>query len=50
MRRLRLRRRLFWAGVVLGLLLLLLAASVASAALAATDAAGRLTGRLAVGR
>jgi hypothetical protein len=50
MRRRRLTRRLFWAAVVLGLLILVLAANVASAALAATDAAGRLTGRLAAGR
>jgi hypothetical protein len=47
MRRRRSRSRLFWAGVALGLLLLVLAATVASAALAAPGAARRLAGRLA---
>lgn len=41
------RRRLLWAGVLLGLLLLVLVATVASAAVAAVEAAGRLPGRLA---
>ena len=49
MRRYRRRSRLFWAGVALGLLLLVLAATVASAALAAGGAVGRLPRRLATG-
>lgn len=43
----RRRRRLLWAGVLLGLLLLTLATTVASALVAAVHAAGRLPGRLA---
>jgi hypothetical protein len=47
MRRRRLRSRLFWAAVLLGLLLLVAAATVASWFASATRAAGRLPSRLA---
>ena len=43
----RLRRRLFWTSVVVGLLLLVLAATVAQAVVAAPRVAWRLPGRLA---
>ncbi len=43
----RLRRRLFWTSVVIGLLLLVIAATVAQAVVAAPRVAWRLPGRLA---
>jgi hypothetical protein len=46
-RRSRLRRRLFWTSVLLGLLLLVLAATLASALAAVPRLVGRLPGRLA---
>jgi hypothetical protein len=47
MRRRRLRRRLFWTSLVLGLLLLVLVATVANALVTVAHTAGRLSGRLA---
>jgi hypothetical protein len=47
MRRRRLRRKLLWASLVLGLLLLVLVAMLANALLTTVHAVGRLPRRLA---
>ena len=47
MRRRRFKRRLFWAAVILGLLVLALGATVAQAVVATSESVSRLKYRLA---